>query len=298
MRETSGGVAIDFIYDADGRPFAMKRNGAYYYYILNLQGDVVMLVNASGATVASYEYDPYGKVISATGSMAAINPLRYRGYYYDQETGLYFLMSRYYDPAICRFINADSFASTGQGILGYNMFAYCRNNPVNGIDQTGCYPVFLFEEGFFDEEFRQIGEAIGRALRDYLDKQREISNTLTYKSNRENSSAKIIDSYKVTSPIVMYEYVNEHRGGEISGSTTGVVAEWVVHNVAHEAGRVLTKAGYVDVGQSLMAKGKDLDIGSTIYQDDHGILSVGMWGVYLITAPIHSRVDLIIELFK
>ena len=137
MRETSGGVAIDFIYDVDGRPFAMKRNGAYYYYILNLQGDVVMLVNASGATVASYEYDPYGKVISATGSMASINPLRYRGYYYDQETGMYFLQSRYYDPAICRFINADSFASTGQGILGYNMFAYCGNNPSNTLDITG-----------------------------------------------------------------------------------------------------------------------------------------------------------------
>ena len=137
MRETSGGVAIDFIYDVDGRPFAMKRNGAYYYYILNLQGDVVMLVNASGATVASYEYDPYGKVISATGSMASINPLRYRGYYYDQETGMYFLQSRYYDPAICRFINADSFASTGQGILGYNMFAYCGNNPVVRDDPSG-----------------------------------------------------------------------------------------------------------------------------------------------------------------
>ena len=137
MRETSGGVAIDFIYDADGRPFAMKRNGAYYYYILNLQGDVIRLINSNGATVASYEYDPYGKVISATGSMAAINPLRYRGYYYDQETGLYFLMSRYYDPAICRFINADSFASTGQGILGHNMFAYCNNCPTNCVDHSG-----------------------------------------------------------------------------------------------------------------------------------------------------------------
>ena len=140
MRETCGGVAIDFIYDADGRPFAMKYNGAYYYYILNLQGDVIRLVNASGATVASYEYDPYGKVISATGSMAAINPLRYRSYYYDSETGMYFLQSRYYDPAICRFINADGYASTGQGIIGHNMFAYCGNNPVMRFDPSGHAP--------------------------------------------------------------------------------------------------------------------------------------------------------------
>ena len=109
---------------------------------------MIRLVNASGVTVASYEYDPYGKVISATGSMAAINPLRYRSYYYDSETGLYFLMSRYYDPAICRFINADSFASTGQGILGHNMFAYCGNNPIVRADMQGtdwAYTIYCTE---------------------------------------------------------------------------------------------------------------------------------------------------------
>ena len=137
MREYYSGAVLDFIYDADGRPFALKYNGTVYYYILNLQGDVIRLVNSSGATVASYEYDPYGKVLSATGSMAAINPLRYRGYYYDEETGLYYLQSRYYDPQTGRFINADSFASTGQGIIGFNMFAYCANSPVNYKDTLG-----------------------------------------------------------------------------------------------------------------------------------------------------------------
>ncbi|MBO5891657.1 MAG: RHS repeat-associated core domain-containing protein [Oscillospiraceae bacterium] len=69
--------------------------------------------------------------------MADINPLRYRGYYYDQETGLYHLWSRYYDPQTGRFISPDSYASTGQGPLGYNMFAYCKNNPVNYADPSG-----------------------------------------------------------------------------------------------------------------------------------------------------------------
>ena len=95
------------------------------------------LINTAGTVVASYTYDPYGKVISATGSMATANPLRYRGYYYDTETGFYYLQSRYYDPQICRFINADSYASTGQGFIGNNMFAYCGNNPVNRFDPTG-----------------------------------------------------------------------------------------------------------------------------------------------------------------
>ena len=95
------------------------------------------LVDASGNEAAAYDYDPYGKVITATGAMAEINPLRYRGYYYDSETGFYYLQSRYYDPEICRFINADNYASTGQGIIGYNMFAYCLNNPILCADENG-----------------------------------------------------------------------------------------------------------------------------------------------------------------
>ncbi len=137
LRETYGTNTLDFIYDSNGNPYALKYNGNTYYYITNLQGDVMYMVDANGATVATYEYDPYGKVIKATGAMAEINPLRYRGYYYDTDTGFYYLQSRYYDPEICRFINADGLASTGQGFLGYNMFAYCNNNPVNYNDPTG-----------------------------------------------------------------------------------------------------------------------------------------------------------------
>ena len=95
------------------------------------------LVDTSGNSVASYTYDPYGKVLTATGILAEKNPLRYRGYYYDKESGFYYLQSRYYDPATRRFINADSYSSTGQGLLGCNMFAYCNNNPLTGYDPFG-----------------------------------------------------------------------------------------------------------------------------------------------------------------
>ena len=137
MRETYGGNTLDFFYDANGTPYALKYNGTVYYYVTNLQGDVIRVVDANGNTVASYNYDPYGKVISATGTLAGINPIRYRGYYYDTETGFYYLQSRYYDPAVGRFINADSYSSTGQGIIGHNMFAYCNNNPVMDSDPSG-----------------------------------------------------------------------------------------------------------------------------------------------------------------
>ena len=133
---------LDFLYDESGRPFALNysTNGSSfttYYYILNMQGDVVKLVTSSASAVATYEYDAWGNILSKSGNMADKNPLRYRGYYYDAETGFYYLQSRYYDPANRRFINADSYVSTGQGFVGTNMFAYCNNSPVIYMDDTG-----------------------------------------------------------------------------------------------------------------------------------------------------------------
>ena len=153
LRETitSGSTTktLDFRYDNVGYPYALIYNNgsttATYYYITNLQGDVMYLVDGNGIQVAAYTYDPYGKILSAYGSMAEINPLRYRGYYYDAETGFYYLQSRYYDPNTCRFINADSYASTGQSYLGYNMFAYCGNNPVEWTDADGEFWDLIFD---------------------------------------------------------------------------------------------------------------------------------------------------------
>ena len=137
-RQTGGGKTIDFVYDENNQPLAMKYNNTLYYYVLNAQGDVVRIVDGSRSVVASYTYDPWGKIISSSGTLADINPLRYRGYYYDSETGFYYLQSRYYDPEIGRFINADSYASTdATGLLSTNMFAYCENNPVMRVDPTG-----------------------------------------------------------------------------------------------------------------------------------------------------------------
>ena len=135
-------AVLDFIYDESGKPFALKysTDGATfdtYYYVLNLQGDVVKLIQANGHVVAQYTYDAWGNLLDSGGDLAMVNPLRYRGYYYDNETGFYYLQSRYYDPVNRRFINADSYQSTGQGFVGTNMFAYCNNNPITAIDESG-----------------------------------------------------------------------------------------------------------------------------------------------------------------
>ena len=136
--------------DENNQPLAMKYNNTLYYYVLNAQGDVIALADQNGNLIAKYSYDPWGKLLSVTPNgwldeqnayylaVAEANPLRYRGYYYDSETGFYYLQSRYYDPEIGRFINADSYASTdATGLLSTNMFAYCENDPVNRSDPSG-----------------------------------------------------------------------------------------------------------------------------------------------------------------
>ena len=138
-------AVLDFVYDESGKPFALKysTNGTSfqtYYYVLNLQGDVVKLIHYIPGfeyeSVATYEYDAWGNV-SSSGRLAEINPLRYRGYYYDNETGFYYLQSRYYDPANRRFINADGLISFDCGFSGLNMYSYCGNCPVACSDPNG-----------------------------------------------------------------------------------------------------------------------------------------------------------------
>ncbi|MGN0786723.1 MAG: RHS repeat-associated core domain-containing protein [Christensenellales bacterium] len=107
----------------------------------NAQGDIVKLIDKTGSTVVEYTYDTWGKLLSTTGSLAATfgaeQPFRYRGYVYDEETGFYYLQSRYYNPEVGRFISADVYLSTGQGVIGHNAYAYCGNNPVNMTDESG-----------------------------------------------------------------------------------------------------------------------------------------------------------------
>ena len=145
--EKTGSDYVWFYYDAAGAPVAMATGSgpSLYIYRKNLQGDVTGIYSGStGTLLVSYTYDAWGKVTATnvagtteSATVLARNPYLYRGYRYDAETGLYYLNSRYYDPETGRFINADGFVSTGQWILGNNMFVYCGNNPVNMTDNEG-----------------------------------------------------------------------------------------------------------------------------------------------------------------
>ena len=117
----------------------MLNDAEQYFYIRNAQSDIIEILDSDWTQVVSYTYDTWGKLISITGDKALgeKNPYRYRGYRYDTETGYYYLQSRYYNPEWGRFLNADGLVSTGQGFIGYNMFAYCLNSPVNRRDDNG-----------------------------------------------------------------------------------------------------------------------------------------------------------------
>ena len=142
---------LHFTYDSVG-PASVNYNGTIYNYIKNAQGDVVGLVDFNGTKVVEYIYDAWGNHLSTFGTMASTlgkyNPLRYRGYVYDTETGLYYLQSRYYNPAWGRFINADDTtllaSSPSKAHWDKNVFAYCDNNPLNRVDEDGeCWNIII-----------------------------------------------------------------------------------------------------------------------------------------------------------
>ena len=153
LSQTDGTNTMYFQYDTNGSPIGFIYNGIQYFYMTNQMGDVIAITDTAGTIVANYEYDAWGKVLNVYTvnednaeqiEVANANPLRYRGYYYDTETGYYYLQSRYYDASICRFINADIFeiASITKNIVaGTNLFSYCNNNPINYIDPNGTFRI-------------------------------------------------------------------------------------------------------------------------------------------------------------
>ena len=150
--EHSDGTALRFTYDPFGALSGIQYKSAYgsttdYYVRCTLNGDVDQIYDTSGNLLARYIYDSWGRTVSIlngsgqeilTGDhIAVVNPIRYRGYYYDGESGLYYLQSRYYDAKTGRYVNPDGYVYTGQDMQSGNMYAYCGNNPIINIDPTG-----------------------------------------------------------------------------------------------------------------------------------------------------------------
>ena len=145
-----------------GFALTIDEETSYYFYVRNLQGDVVAVIDTDGIIVAWYEFDAWGNKLNYGGVLAYVNPITYRGYYWDWETSLFYLQSRYYCPQLRRFISADVFMDTGVGILGTNMFIYCNNDPVNHWDPDGFSTAPL--RNFWGRVWRGIDASMNVAL--------------------------------------------------------------------------------------------------------------------------------------
>ncbi|MCB7127547.1 hypothetical protein LIZ53_15420 [Lachnoclostridium sp. 210928-DFI.6.3] len=146
---TGVGTTVQFVYDTQGKPFMLRLNGKTdYFYLYNGLGDVTGLVDSSNQVVVRYQYNSWGKVTSTQDtsgvSLATLNPFRYRKYVHDPETGLYCLGSRYYDPEVGRFVNADdpsTIFAKPQELYSKNLYVYCDNNPIIRKDVQGYFPI-------------------------------------------------------------------------------------------------------------------------------------------------------------
>ena len=144
LYEKTGNDIMEFRYDGNDELMGFSLNGVEYLYVRNLQGDVIGILDISGSLVVEYTYDAWGNSTGITGALANTagtkNPYRYRGYRWDQETGLYYLQSRYYNPQWGRFLNADlpeMLRLLRGDLLGVNSHIYCNSNPVMYTDPLG-----------------------------------------------------------------------------------------------------------------------------------------------------------------
>ena len=300
--QTYGSFKLRFFYNNDNslngvrlvREIGNQTVTDDYIYIINQFGEIIGLsyedgaANSTKATLyAAYIYDAWGthKVLNALGNesetetfIGYLNPFRYKGYYYDQETNLYYLMSRYYDPEIGQFISPDDFTYLDiNKVSGYHLYAYCNNNPLEmsrflnkensfttiGNIFTDCSNSFELLFGFFKSQFER-----------------------TNIESKENTW-EVKESYRIFFPAAQFfhcfylKYIDPETKGFFKGSIVGMQFEWILHNLAYYV------FGYEEA--------KDVNLGNSIFLDEgHGFLGLGMKVVYLIINPALGIIDLIL----
>lgn len=208
---------IQYLRDSNHRLIGFKYNDTLYYYQKNYQNDIIGIYDSDYNLVVTYKYDAWGKVISTTdtttNNIGTINPFRYRSYYYDEETKLYYLNSRYYNPEWCRFINADSIIGANNDILGLNLYSYVSNNPIMNTDSQGNkVRSWLKKAGsFLSSVIHTIKEGISSVLRSGS----TTTQTTTYKSEHNT----IIPIVKKKTETYIETPTNSQKKNGYSGKT-------------------------------------------------------------------------------
>ena len=277
--EEWGNNLLIYLYDADGSPIGMQyRNDTMsantfytFWFEKNLQGDIIAVYNSSGTKCVSYTYDAWGSVTqtihNSTGSnaKASLNPFRYRGYYYDTDTGFYYLNSRYYDPATGRFINADS--QLNDGLLGFNLFAYCENNPIFYIDPQGkglvslllCLTIIVVSVITLSSDKNQVPEYRKAAHDKYNSNTVSIINDESLANDKskvylyvygndnytnvEIKDSLAINNYYEREAIIDVFIESKYYSFDKFGSKSFILAQWDAHNISYSVSKS-SRIGY------------------------------------------------------
>ncbi len=320
LRQTTGSEVMTFIYGSEGI-IGFRLGTVKYLYRKNIFGDVEEIYDESGTLVGKYSYTAFGEceIETDVNGIATKNPIRYRGYYYDVETGLYYLKTRYYDPETGRFITIDDISYLAPDTInGLNLYAYCGNNPVMRVDLSGCS-----WDGFFDF-LRTAGKALiatgvmfalipgTRAIAGvpiifgfsflvandiYQIASGNIQPKYVYDETGNIVGVEIVNSYKLSLPISIFgysvylKYFDEEYKQFFKGTAGGIAAEWFSHNVAYD---LFSFFGlFTDKFDVYKSSAKNVNLASSIFGEDRGLYRGIFLGVEFIMSPFSFLVDLI-----
>ena len=232
---------VTFMYDENGEPFGFTIDGDSYYYVRNAQNDIFLIVDSDNQGVVLYQYDAWGNVTAcydtSDGSiLSLVNPYTYRGYYYDIETGYYYLNSRYYSPQLHRFISADGYYYTRTGVLSHNLFAYCNNNPILFIDNNATGPILnwivnMIDRyiGFKNETTDKVVPSSAKTIKEGTERfvkaqENAKSDYTTYVANVINNKSKVVNKPP------QKKYINKDLEKRLK--TNGHGAKWAYNTLS------------------------------------------------------------------
>ena len=281
-------------------------NNNEYFYSRDLTGNITKILDVYGNIKVEYKYDAWGKVLSIIGdnTIKNVNSYLYKGYYYDFETELYYCNSRYYDPDVCRWISIDESSFLDYDELnGINLWCYCGNNPIINVDEDGSFfltivriiAVSIVAAVFVAATVNDIYQIASGNVDVDVD---------VNPDSITDSNVAINDSYKILTPLMRYGYsfylnhINSKTRDIIKGTSFGIEYEWRIHNVVYYGGKALKFVGVENLfGKSiegLIEQSSNVDIGASIFEDNHdaasGILHLG----YLVHNPFGAIHDLLL----
>ena len=310
LRQSDGVRTLTFLYDHTGLAavdYVNTQNphfGGLYTYVKDIQGNVISLIDKDGTPMVKYTYDAWGnhtmvsnsfEEITDTDQIAHVNPYRYRSYYFDTETGLYYLKTRYYDPEVGRFINADDVSFLDPDTVnGLNLFAYCDNNPIIKRDEEGTLAGVIAPI---------VGFGLGVAVVNDIYQLYKIETEEKVTVN-ENGVVSIEDSHKVFLPLSIWIYsfylnnINPETKDILQGTTWGVANEWMAHTygyygflAAAKASRIIKKPSWEERMLSYSRHARQVDLQSTIFDNPEGTIRNFMVAYHMVTAPISCLID-------